>query len=98
MSTATRVAPRLVAASSISTSSSSMTGCSVRTTKGRPMKTSASVTPARVNATVMPYGSSSDPSHPFGAYSVVSVMPATAVGSANGRSTSESTMRRPGNG
>ena len=34
---------------------------------------------------------------PRGHYSVVSAMPATAVGSANGRSTMASTSRRPGN-
>ena len=33
---------------------------------------------------------------PFGAYSAVSAMPATAVGSANGRSIIASTSRRPG--
>ena len=51
--------PRLVAASSTSGSRSSMTGCSVRTTNGRPMKISAIVTPSGVNATLIPYGSSS---------------------------------------
>ena len=64
---ATRLAPRLVAASSTSASRSSMTGCSVRTTNGRPMKISAMVTPSGVNATLMPYGSSGAPSQPFGA-------------------------------
>ena len=34
-----------------------MTGCSVRTTNGRPMKISAIVTPSGVKATLMPYGS-----------------------------------------
>jgi hypothetical protein len=46
----------------------------------------------------MPSGSSRAPIQPFFASSVVSVMPATAVGSANGRSTSASNKRRPGNG
>ena len=55
---ASGVAPRLVAASSISTSRSSITGCSVRTTNGRPMKISAIVMPSGVNATLMPCGSS----------------------------------------
>ena len=36
-----RLAPRQAAASSVSTSRSSSTGCTVRTTKGRPMNTSA---------------------------------------------------------
>jgi hypothetical protein len=44
----TRLAPRLVAASSISGSRSWMTGCSVRTTNGSPMKMSAMVTPSGV--------------------------------------------------
>ena len=74
-----------------------MTGCSVRTTNGSPMKTSATVMPSGVNATLIPYFSSGAPSHPFGAYSVVRVMPATAVGSANGKSMNASTMRLPGN-
>ena len=51
---APRVAPRLAAASSTSGSSSSSTGCSVRTTNGRPMKVSASVMPSGVKATLMP--------------------------------------------
>ena len=96
VSTRPRLAPRLVAASSTSTSRSSITGCSVRTTNGSPMKTSATVMPSGVNATLMPWASSGLPIHPFGAYSVVRVMPATAVGSANGRSISASTIRLPG--
>jgi hypothetical protein len=43
-----RLAPRLVAASSTSRSRSSMTGWSVRTTNGRPMKINAIVTPIGV--------------------------------------------------
>ena len=60
------------------------------------MKISAIVMPSGVNATLMPSAASGAPSQPFGAYSAVSVMPATAVGSANGRSISASTIRRPG--
>ena len=44
----------------------------------------------------MPNGSQR-PIQPLPASSAVSEMPATAVGSANGRSTSASTMRLPGN-
>jgi hypothetical protein len=51
--------------------------------------------PNGVNATLMPYLSSGAPSHPFGAYSVVKVIPATAVGRANGKSMKASTMRLP---
>ncbi len=91
-----RVAPRLAAASSSSASRSSSTGCTVRTTNGRPMKVSATTMPSGVNATFNPSGSSRDPIQPLGAYSAVSAMPATAVGSANGRSTSASTSRLPG--
>ncbi|MNU09395.1 hypothetical protein D3C72_2559320 [compost metagenome] len=45
-----RVAPRQVAASSSSFSASSSTGCTVRTTNGRPMKISAITIPAGLNA------------------------------------------------
>jgi hypothetical protein len=92
-----RRAPRLAAASSTSTSRSSSTGCTVRTTKGRPMKSRAIVIPSQVYDTLMPSGSSQLPIHPLGVYSVVSAMPATAVGRAKGRSTIASTSRRPGN-
>src|SRR5579864_6398456 len=44
----------------------------------------------------MPSGASREPIQPVGAYSVVSAIPATAVGSANGKSTSASISRRPG--
>ena len=43
-----RVAPRHIAASSSSFSVSSSTGCTVRTTNGRPMKTNATSTPSGV--------------------------------------------------
>ena len=57
--------PRLAAASSISASRSSSTGCTVRTTNGRPMKISATSTPSGVKATLMPSGSRYWPSQPF---------------------------------
>ena len=44
-----------------------MTGCSVRTTNGSPMNTSATMMPSGVNATLMPHRSSGLPIHPFGA-------------------------------
>ena len=91
-----RCAPRLAAASSSSVSMSSSTGCTVRTTNGRPMKVSATSTPSGVNATLMPRGSSTEPSQPLREYSAVSAIPATAVGSANGRSISASTSFLPG--
>ncbi|MNT91497.1 hypothetical protein D3C72_2326060 [compost metagenome] len=52
-----RLAPRLAAASSSSCSTSSSTGCTVRTTNGRPMNVSATTTPSGVNATLIPSGS-----------------------------------------
>jgi hypothetical protein len=61
------------------------------------MKVSATITPSGVKATLMPSGSRYLPIQPLPEYSEVSVMPATAVGSANGRSTSASTRRFPGN-
>ncbi|CAJ8885775.1 Uncharacterised protein [Burkholderia pseudomallei] len=51
-----RDAPRHAAASSCSRSKSSRTGCTVRTTNGRPMKVSATSTPNGVNATLTPSG------------------------------------------
>ena len=60
-STAARPAPRLAAASSTSASRSSMTGCRVRTTNGRPMKISATVMPSGVKATLMPNRASGSP-------------------------------------
>ena len=95
-----RDAPRLAAASSTSSSMSCRTGCTVRTTNGRPINVSATKTPSGVLATWMPCGSSQRPSQlpvPLALNSAASVMPATAVGRANGRSTSPSTSRRPGN-
>ncbi|OQA28036.1 MAG: hypothetical protein BWY58_00624 [Chloroflexi bacterium ADurb.Bin344] len=92
-----RVAPRQVAASSNSFSASSSTGCTVRTTKGRPMKISAITTPLGLKANCMPWGSSRLPIQPLLASSAVSEMPATAVGSANGRSTRASMIFLPGN-
>ena len=60
-----RVAPRLAAASSTSGSRSWRTGCTVRTTNGRPMKISATVIPSGVNATLIPARSSGAPSQPL---------------------------------
>ena len=88
-----RLAPRVAAASSSSLCRSSSTGCTVRTTKGRPMKVRATNTPSGVNATLT---GSHWPIQPFSAYSAVSAMPATAVGRAKGRSTSASTTRWKG--
>ena len=62
-----RLAPSEAAASSSSFSRSSSTGCTVRTTNGRPMKTSATKMPSGVNATLMPSGASRPPSQPFSA-------------------------------
>ena len=47
-----RVAPSVAAASSISCCRSSSTGCSVRTTNGRPMKVRATQTPTGVKLTL----------------------------------------------
>ena len=91
-------APSVAAASSSSRGSSSRTGCTVRTTNGSPMKMRATRTPSGVNATLIPSGSSHAPNQPVGANSPVSAMPATAVGNANGKSTSASTSRFAGNG
>ena len=62
-----RLAPSVAAASSTSWSISSMTGCTVRTTKGRPMKISATTMPSGVKATLMPSGASRLPIQPLGA-------------------------------
>ena len=48
------LAPKLAAASSTSMSISSSAGCNVRTTNGRPMKVSATMTPQRLYAISMP--------------------------------------------
>jgi len=47
-SVASRPAPSVAAASSSAGSRSASTGCTVRTTKGRPMKVSATTTPSGV--------------------------------------------------
>jgi hypothetical protein len=62
-----RVAPSEADASSNSCSMSSNTGCTVRTTNGRPMNTSATKMPSGVNATVIPSGASKAPTHPVSA-------------------------------
>ena len=54
--------------------------------------------PSGVKATGTPAASRWLPSQPLTEYTVVNAMPATAVGSANGRSTSASMIRRPGSG
>jgi len=89
-------APRVSAARSTSRSRSPSTGCSVRTTNGRLTNASATTMPSGVYATRIPSGSSSCPIQPLGAYRAVRAMPATAVGSANGRSMMASNSRRPG--
>jgi hypothetical protein len=66
--------------------------------EGQADEVSATSTPSGVNATLMPSGSSHWPIQPFLAYSAVSAMPATAVGSAKGRSTSASTILLAGKG
>src|SRR4051812_7960818 len=83
------LAPSDAAASSISVSSSSSTGCTVRTTKGSVTNNSATTTPGFVYASETWIGL-------VGPYSVSSTRPATMVGSANGRSINTSTKRLPG--
>lgn len=90
-------APRLAAASSYSGPRSSSTGCTERTTKGMVVNSMARTMPASVYETLMPNGSSSEPTQPLVAKSADKVSPATAVGNANGRSMSASSRRRPGN-
>ena len=58
------------------------------------MKVSATSTPSGVKLTL---NGRYWPIHPFWAYSAVSAMPPTAVGSANGRSTRASIRRLAGN-
>src|SRR5256714_1779953 len=86
--TVIRPAPSDAAASSISRSSSSSVGCTVRTTNGSVTNRSASTTAPRVKATLTPTGLR-------GPYSATSVSPATIVGSANGRSISAFTSPCP---
>src|SRR3954452_24973956 len=83
-------APSEAAASSISRSSSSSTGCTARTEKGSVTNRSARTIAARVPTTLMPAGL-------LGPKSPRSVIPATIVGSAKGRSMSALTTRLPGN-
>ncbi|MNY43359.1 hypothetical protein D3C86_1783110 [compost metagenome] len=61
-----------------------------------PMNISASVMPSGVKAILSPDGSSIEPIQPFCEYSAVRETPATAVGSANGRSIIASMIFRPG--
>ena len=62
-----RVAPSVAAASSTSRLRSWITGCTVRTTNGRPMKVSATTTPSGEKATLIPSGSRNWPIQPLGA-------------------------------
>ena len=91
-----RFAPRHADASSTSRSSPSSTGCSVRTTNGKPMKTSTSTMPSREYAPWMPSGTRNRPYQPFFTNRLEYTSPATAVGSAKGKSTSESNRRFSG--
>src|SRR5258706_8084613 len=68
-------APSVSAARSRSWSRSAITGCRVRTTKGRLIKLSATMTPRGVKATWIPKGTRIRPSQPLGAYSVWRAMP-----------------------
>ena len=63
----TRFAPSDAAASSTSAPTSASTGSTERTTKGRPMKISATTTPSGVKATLRPIGSRYWPTQPLGA-------------------------------
>ena len=60
-----RLAPSEAAASSSAASASSSTGCTVRTTKGRPTKVNATTMPTGVNATLRPSGSRYCPTQPL---------------------------------
>mmetsp|Transcript_22786 Transcript_22786/g.57952 ORF Transcript_22786/g.57952 Transcript_22786/m.57952 type:complete len:238 (-) Transcript_22786:495-1208(-) len=90
------VAPRVYAASSTSACISWMTGCMVRTTKGKDTNTMAMATPKRVNTTGSPTASRKRPSTVSSLYTVARVRPATDVGRAKGRSTAASIHLRPG--
>mmetsp|Transcript_21 Transcript_21/g.48 ORF Transcript_21/g.48 Transcript_21/m.48 type:complete len:201 (+) Transcript_21:454-1056(+) len=90
-------APKVQAASSSSTCISWITGCMVRTTKGKDTNTMARATPKRVKTTEMPMLSSKRPKMASSLYTVARVRPATEVGSAKGRSTAASIHFLPGN-
>src|SRR4051795_4678191 len=64
-----RVAPSVAAASSHSASSPASTGCTVRTTNGKPVNVSTSTTARREYAPCTPSGSKKRPSQPVGTYS-----------------------------
>ena len=74
-----------------------MTGCTVRTMNGMLVKIMAITSPGKAYEILIPQGANSWPIQPPGASRVASVSPATAVGSAKGRSISASSSRRPGN-
>ena len=82
------VAPSEAAASSISRSSSSRTGCTDLTTNGSVTSSRATHTPVLVKAMLTPTGLS-------GPYMASRTTPATIVGRAKGRSISEFTTVRP---
>jgi hypothetical protein len=62
-----RVAPSVAEASSTSRSRSCNTGCTVRTTNGRPMKIRATKMPSGVKAILMSHGARRPPIQPFSA-------------------------------
>src|SRR5579875_1502040 len=92
-----RLAPSVAAASSNSGSNSSSTGCTVRTTNGKPVKISTNTMPNREYAPAMPSGTRYRPNQPLGTYKLEYTRPATAVGKAKGRSTRASNSRLSGN-
>lgn len=69
---------------------SAMTGCKLRTTKGKDTNTMARNTAARVNMRLIPAFTNQRPNHPWLLYTVARASPATAVGSAKGKSTAAS--------
>ena len=79
-----RVAPKVAPASSYSDDNSSRTGCTARTTNGKLTTTNANQIPNGVNAIL---NGNSLPIKPLGAYKVANATPITAVGKANGKST-----------
>ena len=91
-----REAPNIAAASSYSFSTFSSTGCTLLTTNGIPIKTSATVIPIRVYAIFIPTFAKILPTHPSGIVRCVSAIPATAVGNANGSSIIPSIIFFPG--
>ena len=62
------------------------TGCTARTVNGKLTKTSAIAMPIGVKAILIPNRANHCPNKPLGAYKFANTIPATAVGSAKGRS------------